>query len=108
MADIYNRNTVTIKIYIQGGILAAKGLTDIFMVHTVTAVSLTKKVSKDARRSSNSYSSPQQTPHTFSNFLEEEINELKAAPNNCHTVTYGNDLKLHTFLYQPREYLNMR
>lgn len=102
------RSTVTIQIYIRGGITAAKGLTDIYMVHSVTAVSLTKKVSEDSRRTPDSYSSKKQTPHTFSSFLEEEIQELKAAPNNCHTVTYGTDRKLHTFLYQPRDYQLMR
>ncbi len=78
------------------------------MVHTVTAVSLTKKVSEDARRTPDSYSSKKPNPHTFSSFLEEEIQEIKAAPNNCHTVTYGTDRKLHTFLYQPRDYHLMR
>ncbi|MBQ2935430.1 MAG: hypothetical protein IJD96_04240 [Lachnospiraceae bacterium] len=73
------------------------------MVHSVSAVETTKKASRDSKGSSGGYSGSGHSAHTFSKVLEAEMNEHKA-PTECHTVTYGNDLRLRTFLYQTREY----
>lgn len=89
--------------HIQGGIIAANGFTSIFMVHPVSAVDTTKKASRDGGGSSGGYSGSEKSAHTFSKVLEAELNERKA-PTECRTVTYGNDLRLRTFLYQTREY----
>lgn len=94
---------VTIEMRIQGGINAANGFTNIFMVHSVSAITHTKKVSRDDSSLSGGYTGSDKSTHSFSKILEAEINE-KQAPAECHTVTYGNDLKLRTFLYQTREY----
>lgn len=89
--------------HIQGGIIAANGFTSIFMVHSVSAVETAKKASRDSDGSSGGYTGSDKSTHSFSKILEAEINE-KQAPAECRTVTYGNDLKLRTFLYQTREY----
>ena len=73
------------------------------MVHSVSAVGTAKKVSRDDRGFSGGHSGNGHSNHTFSKVLEAELNEKKA-PAECHTVTYGSDLKLRTFLYQTREY----
>ncbi len=88
---------------IQGGIIAANGFTSIFMVHSVSAVETTKKASRDGGGSPGGYSGNGKSTHSFSRILEAEMNEHKA-PTECHTVTYGNDRRLRTFLYQTREY----
>ncbi len=94
---------VTIEMRIQGGINAANEFTNIFMVHSVSAITHTKKVSRDDSSLSGGYSGSKNSAHTFSKVLEEQINEHKA-PTQCHTITYGNDLRLRNFLYQTREY----
>lgn len=88
---------------IQGGIIAAYEFSNIFMVHSVSAITHTKKVSRDNEGSSGGYSGSGNSTHTFSGILEEKITERKA-PAECHTITYGNDLRLRNFLYQTREY----
>ena len=103
LSDINNKKEVTAKIRIQGGIVAANGFTGIFMVHSVSAVGNTKKVSRDGNGSGTGYNGREASPHTFSKILEAELKE-KEAPAECRTVTYGRDLHLRTFLYQTHEY----
>lgn len=74
------------------------------MVHSVVGVAITDKVKRDAPREANSYSKGKDSNALFSEILEQRIEEQKEAPRSCHTVTYGQDSKLHTFQYQKREY----
>lgn len=74
------------------------------MVHSVSAVSTTRKVTRDSHNKTASNLSENKSDHTFSGILEEKVDEQKMSTPNCHTVTYGNDMKIHTFLYQAREY----
>lgn len=93
----------TIEIRIQGGISAANGITGIFMVHSVEAVSSVDKVRRDADRARDFQSKSKQNS-LFSQILNQKTEDLQKDSMECHTVTYGQDSKLRTFLYQSREY----
>lgn len=69
------------------------------MVHSVSAISTSRKIDRDTGHSNNAPSE-----RTFTQILKQEIEEQKKATNECRTTTYGSDMKLHTFLYRPREY----
>ncbi len=74
------------------------------MFHSVSAVSASTKVSRDSQNSSGNDSSGNPSDHRFAQIFATAVDEQKKAPEHCHTITYGSDRKLHTFLYQAREY----
>lgn len=69
------------------------------MVHSVSAISTSKKIDRDTGHSNNAPSE-----HSFTQILKDEIKEQKKAAKECRNTTYGSDMRLHTFLYQPKEY----
>lgn len=74
------------------------------MVHTIPVVTSGAKINRDSRQSSGNGYNGNQSNHLFAQILESAVDEQTKAPAHCHTVTYGNDRRLHTFLYQSREY----
>ena len=106
--DIYNNKGIvfqyTIQIRIQGGIIAAKGFSSIFMVQSVAAVSKTGKIKRDQQKTFDSESGNQSSNGSFAKVLENAKREAQNAPMDCHTTTYGRDSRIQTFFYQPREY----
>lgn len=74
------------------------------MVHTIPVVTHGAKINRDSRQSSGNGYNGNQSNHLFAQILESAVDEQTKAPAHCHTVTYGNDRRLHTFLYQSREY----
>lgn len=106
-SEIYSTKvTDTVEIRIQGGIIAAKGISSIFMVNSVLAVSTTGKIKRDNARTDNSLCERNRAESNplFSQLLQKEVEAQRADTMNCHTVTYGQDSMLHTFEYQKREY----
>lgn len=95
--------TAHFQIQIQGGIVAANGITGIFMVQAVVGASLADKVKRDSDKSNGSDLGRKRENSLFAQILEEKEEEQKAAMN-CHTVTYGRDCRIRTFQYQPIEY----
>lgn len=82
---------------------AAREITDMFVVHSVTMVSSADRVKRDANRERDFTPGSRQDAR-FSQILEEKEQELQRASLECHTVTYGQDSRLRTFLYRSREY----
>lgn len=74
------------------------------MVHSVSAVPAGRKVGRDSHHSSGRDAGENPSDHLFAQILETAVDEQKKAPEHCHTITYGSDRRLHTFLYQAREY----
>lgn len=74
------------------------------MIHSVLAVPSTGKIKRESYKSTGTPSDKEQSNHLFSQILEEKMDEQKKAPMDCHTLTYGQDSRLHTFYYQSREY----
>ncbi len=106
-SEIYSTKvTGTIKICIQGGIVAAKGISGIFMVNSIMAVSTTGKIKRDGAGTNTSVCEEncQKSNPLFSQLLQKEVEEQRAASMNCHTATYGQDSMIHAFHYQKREY----
>ncbi|MBQ8592394.1 MAG: hypothetical protein IJ485_06595 [Lachnospiraceae bacterium] len=106
MADIHNIKEDTVKIRIQGGIIAAGALNGIFMVHSVMAVSTVGKVKRDLNREEHIYTGQDKanTDKSFSQILEREVGQRRTDSLNCQNVTYGMDRQLHYFNYRAREY----
>lgn len=73
------------------------------MVHSVMAVSTADKLKRDAGKTANSYGNGKKEQSLFSEILQKTVEEEKA-PRECRTLTYGQDSRLHPFLYQQREY----
>ena len=103
---IYIVTKNTVKIHIQGGIVAARAMTSIFMVHSVLAVSETGRVTRDLGREERNFSKTNHTNNTlsFSDILQKEVEEQRTDSIDCRTTTYGMDRRLHHFQYQAREY----
>ena len=103
--SIYKVTKNTVKIHIQGGIVAARAMTSIFIVHSVLAVSETRKVTRehDGQQQSSSHGCTQSN-NSFSQILQQEVEERRMDSINCRTVTYGTDRRLHHFDYRAREY----
>lgn len=74
------------------------------MVHSVVAVSSVDKVKRDAHKAVDAHSQKKQQESAFSQILEQTVEEQRTIPMECHTLTYGQDSRLHTFQYQMREY----
>ena len=103
--EIYNRNNRTLLKYtFQGGIVGAKGFTGIFMVHSVLAIPSTGYVKRELSGSPYEQPDRKQQTSSFSQILDEKLEEQKTASMNCQTTTYGNDRRIHTFQYLAREY----
>jgi len=62
-----------------------------------------KKTKSERNKSSHSHSG-EKKEHPFNQVLSDAIEEQEATPILCHNTTYGQDSKLQTFHYQPREY----
>lgn len=74
------------------------------MVHSVMAISTLDKLKRDDNSMAN-HSKGKQKGSLFAQMLNHECEEQqKAAPMECHVVTYGQDCMLRNFLYQQREY----
>jgi len=108
--DIYSTKElfVTVKIRIQGGIVAARldvvnGVSSIFMVQSVVTAPKAKKTKQEHSSSSNSRSE-KQSGNMFHQFLDQAIEEQEKTPVLCHTTTYGQDCQMQFFHYQSREY----
>ena len=104
-ADIYNTKN-TVKIHIQGGIVAARAMTSIFMVHSVLAVSETGRVTRELGKEEKNFAKKGKAEHSasFSEILQQEVEEWRTDSINCRTTTYGMDRRLHHFEYRAREY----
>ncbi len=76
------------------------------MVNSVLAVSTIGKTKHDDVKSDHSLQERKQMNSNplFSQILQEEVEEQRSASLNCHTLTYGQDSRLHAFEYQKREY----
>ncbi|MGN1148913.1 MAG: hypothetical protein ACI4TB_10840 [Lachnospiraceae bacterium] len=76
------------------------------MVQSVLAVPTARKVKHDFERKGRYFLKKKHsdTESQFSQALEQEVGELQAKSLNCHTLTYGDDRKVHRFDYQVREY----
>lgn len=74
------------------------------MVHSISAISPYRKIDRDSDHSSGSDLKRESSDHPFMQVLKAEIEQQKDTSRNCQTTIYGNDSKLHTFLYQTREY----
>lgn len=87
------------------GFVAARAMSSIFMVHSVLAIDGVRKVTRDQERDEHSSRQREQdTSQTFSEILQQEVDERRTDSLNCRTVTYGMDKKLHRFEYLTREY----
>lgn len=102
---IYIIRNDTVEIRIQGGIVAARSLSSVFMVHSISAVSTAGRVAYDQERGRDSSDREQQAgPHSFAKILQQEVEEQKTDSVHYKTVTYGRDLRLHSFEYLTRDY----
>lgn len=87
------------------GFVAARAMSSIFMVYSVSAVSTSGKVTREQERGRNSSNTYEQADNmNFSEILQQEVEERRMDSVNCHTVTYGKDSLLHRFEYRAREY----
>ena len=103
--SIYKVTRNTVKIHIQGGIVAARAMTSIFIVHSVIAVPETRKVTREHyQQEQPSAHGRTQNNNSFSQILQQEVEERRTDSINCRTVTYGMDSRLHHFDYRAREY----
>lgn len=76
------------------------------MVNSVMAVSAIGQIKRDNEKARATLHEEHRTasPGLFSELLNQEVEERREAPENCRTVIYGQDSRLHTFEYQKREY----
>ena len=75
------------------------------MVHSVVAINGVRKVTRDLYKDENSSQKREvEENRSFSDILQQEVDERRTDSLNCHTVTYGMDRKLHSFEYLAREY----
>ncbi len=86
--------------------MAENGVTGIFMVSSVMAVPVVKKVKKEPARAFVQVSKDDSSADSFAQALDQAVAEqtLPQAPTECYTVTYGRDSRLRRFIYQPRDY----
>lgn len=74
-------------------------------MNSVMAITSSDKVKRDNdKRMTNSYADEKRDKAIFREILNQRVEERKEAPRECHTLTYGQDCRLHAFLYQQREY----
>ncbi len=80
-----------------------KGFSNIFIVHSVSAIS---RVDKPGRESKNPSSEDgRKTPQkNFRQFLAEASEEQKESAKGFSHATYGRDCMIHFFTYQPEKY----
>ena len=95
---------VTVEIRIQGGIVAARALSSIFMVQQVEAVPHVGKVVRERRQFVYPDTRGKNSGGTFAQFLEDAVEENRGASLTCHVTTYGRDSRIRTFDYQTRTY----
>ncbi len=93
-----------VKIRIQGGINAANGLSGIFMVTSVTAVSDICRTRREEQHVPDTDSKKKNGQGLFAGILEKSLKEVREDVLECCTTTYGRDSKMQTFLYRTREY----
>lgn len=82
----------------------ANGLSGIFMVASVAAVSGVSKTKRDERRDAHSDLKKKSAEKLFASILEGSVKEKRADAVDCQTTTYGRDSRMQNFLYQTREY----
>ena len=88
-----------------GGIIAARAITNIFVVHSILAVSRVGAVSRElAREENNGSKKEKEGNRTFSDVLQKEVDRVGTDSLDCHTVTYGVDGKIYHYEYLRREY----
>lgn len=86
-------------------ITAARAMSDIFIVHSILAVSRIGAVTRELVKEETIYSKKEQSNNSsFSSVLQQEIDHVGKDALNCHTVTYGVDRKIHHYEYLRREY----
>lgn len=74
------------------------------MVHSVTAVANTDKIKRDANKTIDYNANGKKEQSLFAEIFNQTVEVQQAAPRECRTLTYGQDSRLHPFLYQQREY----
>lgn len=97
----YITRKVTVEIRFQGGIVAARALSSIFMVQQVEAVPHVGKVIRDRYKSVYSDARKENSTGTFAQLLEDAVEENRSASMGCHITTYGRDSRIRIFDYQP-------
>lgn len=79
------------------------GVSGIFMVASVAAVSGVPRTRRDERRGTDSHSKGKNAEKLFASILSDSAKE-KADTVDCCTTTYGRDSKVQNYLYQTKEY----
>ena len=80
-------------------------MTSIFIVHSVLAVGETRKVTREHYQQEKTLGhGTVQGNNSFSQILQQEMEEQRTDSIDCRTTTYGMDRRLHHFQYQAREY----
>ena len=105
LSDIRGRNkiTVTVEICIQGGIVAANGISGSFKVVPVQVVSSVSRLRRESGQSASQAFSNTKDSESFDRIFQQKLSENESL--DCYTVTYGRDRQLQTYYYQPkREY----
>ncbi len=113
MSDIYStkvmhigiarRNLVEIRI--EGGIVAARAMTDMFVIHSILSINGVGKVTRDLGRDQNSSDKREQNnSNSFSEILKQEVEGVRKDALNCRAITYGMDGRIRHFEYLAREY----
>jgi|GluameStandDraft_1065615.scaffolds.fasta_scaffold107946_1 hypothetical protein len=92
---------VTVEIRIQGGIVAARALSSIFMVQQVEAVPHVGKAVRERRRAVYPDAKGKQSSGTFAQLLQDAVEQGTDSSMNCHVTTYGRDCRIRIFDYQP-------
>ena len=97
------RNAVEIRI--RGGIVAARAMLDMFMVHSIVSIDGVGKLTRDLGREQNpSDKKDQNGNNSFSEILQQEVDVVRKDVLNCRTITYGIDGRIRHFEYLAREY----
>lgn len=79
-----------------------KGFSNTFIVHSVAAVSMVDRVTRDRQDSSQNKQKDQ--PKNFSQFLAKATEEQKQATGSFSTMTYDRNCMVRFFTYQPVKY----
>lgn len=79
------------------------GVSGIFMVASVAAVSGVPRTKRDERRGADSHSKGKNAEKLFASILNDSARG-DAETVDCNTTTYGRDSKLQNYHYQTKEY----
>lgn len=105
---IYIITEDTVEIRIQGGIKAINGISAVFMVESVMAVTAPGKVRREAKDSRRYGQRSKNDNSLFAEILgtaTKVVAETYAdAPTEYKSTVYGRDMRLSSKQYQTREY----